>query len=176
MCIYFLLLKFNLCLKKFSDTIREIYSKLKNMTNKVLSLAQRKAQVLLLNLEFRYCRDTIIFWFFSHHLTSLYQWKTMWPNASKWNLWYSLVYQSPEMMLPCQKIKTYILKRLQFSVSGSFSMPGAELNIVSPSGRCSTIIDAAFGSLKSANHPRNYSDNTNCVWLIRTRSRKVIMS
>lgn len=61
MCIYFLLLKFNLYLKKFSDTIREIYSKVKNMTNKVLSFAQRKAQVLLLNLEFRYCRDTIIF-------------------------------------------------------------------------------------------------------------------
>uniref|UniRef100_A0A8C9G505 Metalloendopeptidase n=1 Tax=Pavo cristatus TaxID=9049 RepID=A0A8C9G505_PAVCR len=56
---------------------------------------------------------------------------------------------------------------------GLSNLDVAKINRLYNCSRCSTIIDATFGSLKSANYPRNYSDNTNCVWLIRTRSRKI---
>uniref|UniRef100_A0A8C4JA51 Metalloendopeptidase n=1 Tax=Dromaius novaehollandiae TaxID=8790 RepID=A0A8C4JA51_DRONO len=56
---------------------------------------------------------------------------------------------------------------------GLSNLDVAKINKLYNCSRCSTILDVASGSLKSANHPRNYSDNTNCVWLIRTRSRKI---
>jgi len=43
-----------------------IPSKGKNMMNKVLPLAQRKAQVLLLSLEFKHCRDIVFVLYFSN--------------------------------------------------------------------------------------------------------------
>ncbi|NXX36121.1 ASTL metalloendopeptidase, partial [Nicator chloris] len=56
---------------------------------------------------------------------------------------------------------------------GMSNLDLAKINKLYNCSRCSTILDGLFGSLRSANHPRNYSDNTNCVWLIRTQSRKV---
>ncbi|NWR30752.1 ASTL metalloendopeptidase, partial [Tachuris rubrigastra] len=56
---------------------------------------------------------------------------------------------------------------------GLSNLDVAKINKLYNCSRCSTILDGTSGSLRSANYPRNYSDNTNCVWLIRTRSRKV---
>ncbi|NXO00385.1 ASTL metalloendopeptidase, partial [Rhinopomastus cyanomelas] len=56
---------------------------------------------------------------------------------------------------------------------GLSNLDVAKINKLYNCSRCSTILDLPSGSLSSANHPRNYSDNTNCVWLIRTRSRKI---
>ncbi|NXH85198.1 ASTL metalloendopeptidase, partial [Edolisoma coerulescens] len=56
---------------------------------------------------------------------------------------------------------------------GMSNLDVAKINKLYNCSRCSTILDGPSGSLRSANHPRNYSDNTNCVWLLRTRSRKV---
>uniref|UniRef100_A0A8D0FPY8 Metalloendopeptidase n=1 Tax=Strix occidentalis caurina TaxID=311401 RepID=A0A8D0FPY8_STROC len=56
---------------------------------------------------------------------------------------------------------------------GLSNLDVAKINKLYNCSCCSTILDAPSGSLRSANHPRNYSDNTNCVWLIRTRSRKI---
>ncbi|NXC12917.1 ASTL metalloendopeptidase, partial [Corythaeola cristata] len=56
---------------------------------------------------------------------------------------------------------------------GLSNLDVAKINKLYNCSRCSAILDTASGSLSSANHPRNYSDNTNCVWLIRTRSRKI---
>ncbi|RMC00306.1 hypothetical protein DUI87_22913 [Hirundo rustica rustica] len=56
---------------------------------------------------------------------------------------------------------------------GMSNLDVAKINKLYNCSRCSTILDGPSGSLRTANHPRNYSDNTNCVWLIRTRSRKV---
>ncbi|NXP65816.1 ASTL metalloendopeptidase, partial [Chloropsis cyanopogon] len=56
---------------------------------------------------------------------------------------------------------------------GMSNLDVAKINKLYNCSRCSTILDGPSGLLRSANYPRNYSDNTNCVWLIRTRSRKV---
>ncbi|OWK62696.1 Astacin-like metalloendopeptidase [Lonchura striata] len=56
---------------------------------------------------------------------------------------------------------------------GMSNLDVAKINKLYNCSRCSTILDGPSGSLRSANYPRNYTDNTNCVWLIRTRSRKV---
>ncbi|NXE27203.1 ASTL metalloendopeptidase, partial [Ardeotis kori] len=58
---------------------------------------------------------------------------------------------------------------------GLSNLDVAKINKLYNCSRCSTIIDGISGSLRSANYPRNYSDNTNCVWLLRTRSRKITL-
>ncbi|NXU57032.1 ASTL metalloendopeptidase, partial [Turnix velox] len=58
---------------------------------------------------------------------------------------------------------------------GLSNLDVAKINRLYNCSRCSTILDTPSGSLRSANYPRNYSDNTNCVWLIRTRFRKITL-
>ncbi|NXP46894.1 ASTL metalloendopeptidase, partial [Heliornis fulica] len=58
---------------------------------------------------------------------------------------------------------------------GLSNLDVAKINKLYNCSRCSTILDTFSGSLTSTNYPRNYSDNTNCVWLIRNRSRKITL-
>ncbi|XP_010076376.1 PREDICTED: astacin-like metalloendopeptidase, partial [Pterocles gutturalis] len=58
---------------------------------------------------------------------------------------------------------------------GLSNLDVAKINKLYNCSRCSTVLEGPSGSLSSANYPRNYSDNTNCVWLIRTRARKITL-
>uniref|UniRef100_A0A8C3NWT1 Metalloendopeptidase n=1 Tax=Cyanoderma ruficeps TaxID=181631 RepID=A0A8C3NWT1_9PASS len=59
---------------------------------------------------------------------------------------------------------------------GMSNLDVAKINKLYNCSRCSTILDGPSGFLTSANYPKNYSDNTNCVWLLRTRSRKISLN
>ncbi|XP_075137793.1 embryonic protein UVS.2-like [Leptodactylus fuscus] len=52
----------------------------------------------------------------------------------------------------------------------------AKINKLYNCNVCSTLLNAPSGSFTSDNHPANYSNNMNCLWLIRTPDNQVSLT